>query len=88
MKLKYKFAFQPIGKNYIGIAVDESATEFSGMLELNETGYDMVNLMQEETTREALIEKLLTVYNTDRETLSNYLDEVIAYLTEQGVLEP
>ena len=49
MKLKYQFVFQPVGKTYMGVAVGESAKEFSGMLQLNEVGYDIVSLMTEET---------------------------------------
>ena len=86
MKLKYQFVFQPVGKTYMGVAVGESAKEFSGMLQLNEVGYDIVSLMTEETSREEIVDKMLDIYDADRETVCKYVDEVVEYLTENGVL--
>lgn len=86
MKLKYKFVFQPLGKTYMGVPVGESAKLFHGMLQLNEVGYDIVSLMTEEISREEMADKLLEIYDTDRETVLTYIDQSVDYLTEQGVL--
>lgn len=88
MKLKYHFVFQPIGEIYMGVAVGESAKKFHGMMQLNEVGYHIVSLMTEEISREEIVDKLLEIYETDRESALGYVDEVVAYLEEQGVLEP
>lgn len=86
MKLKYQFVFQPLGKTYMGVPVGESAKLFHGMLQLNEVGYDIVSLMTEEISREEMADKLLEIYDTDRETVLTYIDQSVDYLTEQGVL--
>ena len=87
MKLKYQFVFQPIGEIYMGVAVGESAKQFHGMMQLNEVGYHIVSLMTEEISREEIVDKLLEIYDTDRESSLGYVDEVVEYLKEQGVLE-
>lgn len=86
MKLKYQFVFQPVGKTYMGVAVGESAKLFSGMLQLNEVGYDIVSLMTEEVSRDEIVDKMLDIYEADRETVEKYVDEVVEYLTENDVL--
>lgn len=86
MKLKYHFIFQPLGKTYAGVPVEESAKLFHGMLQLNEVGYHIVSMMTEEINREEMADKLLEIYETDRETALGYIDHVVDYLKEQGVL--
>lgn len=86
MKLKYQFVFQPVGKTYVGVAVGESAKLFHGMLQLNEVGYDIVKLMTQEISREEIVDRLLEIYDTDRETVAGYVDQVVDYLIEQGVV--
>lgn len=87
MKLKYQFYFQPVGKTYMGVAVGDSAKEFHGMLQLNEVGYDIVSQMTDEVSREDVVDKMLSMYDADRETVTGYVDQVVAYLVEQGVLD-
>lgn len=86
MKLKYQFVFHPLGKTYMGVPVGDSAKEFHGMLQLNEVGYEIVSQMMEDVSRDEIVDKLLTIYDTDRETALGYVDEVVEYLKEQEVL--
>lgn len=86
MHLKYQFHFQPVGKTYMGVAIGESAKQFSGMLQLNEVGYDIVSQMTQPTTQDEIIEQMLKLYDTDRETVTKYVDDVIKYLQEAEVI--
>lgn len=86
MKLKYEFVFQPVGKIYMGVAVNESADLFNGMLQLNEEGYDIVKLMVNDITRDEIVDRLLEQYSADREVVEKYVSQVIDYLSEQDVL--
>ena len=52
----------------MGVAVGESARQFHGMMQLNEVGYDIVSLMTEEISREEIVDKLLEIYDTDRDS--------------------
>lgn len=86
MKLKYQFVFQPIGDIYMGVPVGDSAKQFHGMMQLNEVGYDIVSLMTEDISREEIVEKILEMYDVDREIADLYVNDVISYLEEQEVL--
>lgn len=86
MKLKYQFVFQPVGKTYMGVPVGESAKQFHGMLQLNEVGYDIVSLMKEEISQDEMVSKLLEIYDTDAETATGYVNQVVKYLQEQDVI--
>ena len=70
----------------MGVAVGESAKQFHGMMQLNEVGYHIVSLMTEEISREEIVDKLLEIYDTDRDSALKHVNDVIVYLEEQGVL--
>lgn len=88
MKLKYQFVFQQLGETYMGVAVGEDAKLFNGMLHLNEVGYDIVSLMTNDISKDEIIENILDSYDSDRDTATQYVDEVIDYLTKEDVLNP
>jgi len=86
MKLKYEFYFHPVGENYMGVPVSDNAKEFNGMLQLDDVSYDIVTHIKDDITRNQLIDQMLTIYDDDRALVAQYVDKVINYLTEQGVL--
>lgn len=88
MRLKYEFVFQPVGDTYIGVAVGDDAKLFSGMLQLNEVGYDIVSLMTEDISRDEMIDSILSRYDADRDTVAQYVDEVTDYLAKEEVVIP
>ena len=71
----------------MGVPVGDSAKLFHGMMQLNEVGYDIVSLMTEEISREEILEKVLEMYDIDRDSALVHVNNVIEYLEEQGVLE-
>lgn len=87
MKLKYEFAFQPVGDIVLGVTVGDDEKKFNGMLQLDDVSYDIVSHMIKDTTREQIIDEMLEIYNADRDTIAESVDSVIAYLNDNGVLE-
>ena len=71
----------------MGVPVGDSAKLFHGMMQLNEVGYDIVSLMTEEISREEIVEKILEMYDIDRDSALVHVNDVIEYLEWQGVLE-
>lgn len=86
MKLKYEFCFQPLGQEYVGVAVGDNAEEFSGMLQLDSVAYDMVSCLTEDITRESLIDKMFEMYDADRDVIAEQVDKIIKDLISEGVL--
>lgn len=87
MRLKYTFHFQPVGRTFVGVAIGDDAKKFSGMIQLNEVGHDIVALMANEITRDEIVNKILEEYDSDQETVGKYVDDIINYLILEGVLE-
>ncbi len=73
------------GKNIV-VSVG-AATQFSGMLTLNDTGVFFWELLQNDTTKEKMLETVLSEYDVDAETASKDIDEFLAKLREKGILE-
>lgn len=86
MKLKYQFVFQNVCGHYMGVAVGDDARAFSGVITLNETGYDICRLLTEDTSREAVIAQLSEIYDADHDTIGTYVDQVVDQLRSEGVL--
>lgn len=86
MKLKYDFYFQHIGEEWVGVPVGEDSMDFDYMLHLNEVGHDIVEMMSANTTRESIIAGVLDMYDAEREDVEKHVDNVLAYLTEQGLI--
>lgn len=80
-----------MGDLYVGAAVGKSIGQFAGMLQLNETCYTLILPLinageGEEVTREQLIANALKEYDTDEATISEYIDQIIEQLKQEGLL--
>ena len=85
MKLKKGFVVYESGDEYIMTGVGEA--NFHGIIRSNAVAAFIVNCLQEETTREAVIEKMFDTYEADRETLAKGLDSVLETLRKIGALD-
>lgn len=87
MKLKYDFVIEEVAGQNVAMVVGDN-TEKSGFLQLNDTGAYVLNLLKNETTKEAIIaniEKDFEVENT--EEVKMWVDSFINLLKEADVLE-
>jgi hypothetical protein len=84
-KLRYDIRFQPLGEEYIGVAVGADATRFQGMLRLNETGVRIAQLLAEPRTVIELAEMLAEEYDEQQSVLCNIVNDTIASLG--GIVE-
>ena len=87
MKLKEGFMLTEIADETVAVPVGEAAERFRGIIRLNETAAFIVKRLQEETTREALIEALSEEYDGPREQLASGVDGVLEQLRSCGALE-
>ena len=87
MKLKQNFTVVEVGGEMVAVPVGEAAERFRGIIRLNETAAFIVKRLQEETTREALIEALSEEYDGPREQLASGVDGVLEQLRSCGALE-
>ena len=84
MKLKYNFTINKLGDEYS--ASSNSDKEFNGVILLNETGKDIFELLQENTTINKIVEKLLEKYNDDPEIIKLEVEKLIKLLTNKKLI--
>ena len=86
MKIKDGFILRKVAETYIVVAIGDEAISFDAMITLNDSGAFLWEQLEQETTREKVLDAFLTEYELDRETAEKDLDEFIANLQERKLL--
>ncbi len=84
MKLKSEFIIHKSGDEQLMISVGGN---FNGMVRSNSTAGRIIDMLAEETTEEMIVEKLLLVYDVERERLASDVARVIAELRKIGAID-
>lgn len=79
-RLLYDIRFQPLGDEYVGVAVGADAARFHGMLQLNETGVRIAQLLAEPRTVSEMAELLAEEYDEQQDVLREIVNGTIASL--------
>ncbi len=87
MKLKYEFETVDMGDEIILVPVGEGAKQVHGVVKLNESGLEIVNLIKDGTGEEDIVNKLAARYENSREDLLRYVRDVLKPLKENGLIE-
>ena len=87
MKLKYMLEATELDDELICVPVGPGAEAAEGVLKLNESGYEIVKLLENDTTLDAIVDALAAKYQTDRATLVNYVEKFVNALRESGMIE-
>lgn len=87
MKLKYLLEATELDDELICVPVGPGAEEVQGVLKLNASGYEIVQLLEQDTTQDAIVDALAAKYQTDRATLANYVAKFVGVLRESGMIE-
>lgn len=86
MKISKGYLLRSVaGKNLV-VSVG-SDVAFNGMLTLNDTGVFFWNLLQEDTTKEKLLSRVLEEYDVSPEEASQDINEFIKKLSDAKILE-
>lgn len=86
MKLKMEFMLRQVAGYYVVVPVGESCVDFNGMVNLNETGAFLFERLQQETSREQLVDALLREYDVDQTTALQAVDSFLEKLDQAGLL--
>lgn len=87
MKLKYKISVNSIADQNIGVAVGKDALIFKNLLFLNKTGKKILELLNEEVSRDMIIHIMLETYAGDEKNIENEVNSFIDQLVELGLVE-
>lgn len=85
MKLKTGFVLQEVAGETVVLPVD-SALDMNMMITLNGTAKFLWQLLERDTTKEALVDALLGEYEVDRPTAQVCVDNFVKELENNGFL--
>lgn len=88
MKIKSGFILRDVaGKTFV-VATGELSKSFKGMITLNETGKFIWNLLENDTTKEEIVDKMLEVYEgVERSIVENDVEIFVEKLVRDNILE-
>lgn len=85
MRLKPDFIIQEVDGTQFLVPVGDVA--FSGMARGNKTAAFIVDCLREETSREAIIDKMLAKYDSPRATIASDVDRILGILRGIDAIE-
>ncbi len=86
MKLIYEYSFQKYDKRYLAIVdFTENETE-RRMLWVNDCGKRIMEILQEDISKEELIKKMLEYYSGEPEVIEASVNKFLKQLSEAGLL--
>lgn len=86
MRLKYTFETMELDDQLIAVPVGETASEFRGVIKLNEASAFIFGKLKQETTEDAIIEAMTEEYDAPREVLAADVKRVVNEFSEKGLL--
>lgn len=88
MKIKKGFIVREVAGSYLALATGELSKEYNGSLTLNSSAKFLFDNMQEDTTKEELIKKMLEYYDDiDESVASEAIDKFVLKLKEENLLD-
>jgi len=87
MKLRYEFSVMEMDGEYMAVPVGENAGSFNGMLRMNEVSAEILDLLKEDTTPEAVHRILRERYpDSDDREIGEALTAFLNQLIREGLL--
>ena len=87
MKIKEDFILRKVADSYVVVPVNKMMLDFNGIINLNETGAFLFELLQKGAERDELVDKMLEEYDVDREKAEADIDVFIQKVRDADVLE-
>ena len=87
MKCKYVFEKMILDNEIVAVPVGENAADFHAVLNVNEEAMRILELLQNETTEEDIVSKLLSEYDTTDEEVRPLVQAFVEKLRQEGLLE-
>ena len=87
MKCKYIFEKMELDGQIVAVPVGEGASEFHAVLNVNGEAMRVLELLQEETTEQKIVDKLLTEYENTENEIKPLVHEFIERIRQEGLIE-
>ena len=86
MQLKYQYEIMEVEGKEFAVPLDNSPGDYNGVIKLNKTAKVIFELLQEETTEEAIVEEMGRRFDAPRETMAEDVKKFVAQFREKGLL--
>lgn len=87
MKIKDDFILRKVADTYVVVPVNSMTLDFNGIINLNETGAFLFELLQNGATKDELLIRLLEEYDVSKQNASSDIDIFIEKVKEADILE-
>ncbi|MCH5296276.1 MAG: PqqD family protein [Ruminococcus sp.] len=87
MKIKDDFILRKVADTYVVVPVNSMTLDFNGIINLNETGAFLFELLQKGATKEELLDKMLEEYDVPQKKASEDIDIFIQKVKDADILE-
>ncbi len=87
MMVKKDFILRKVSDSYIVVPVGEAVVDFSGMVNLNESGACLFEALQKGATEDELVEALLSEYDVEETVARADVKRFISKVKDAGILE-
>ena len=87
MKIKENFLLRKVADSYVVVPVNNLTLDFNGIINLNETGAFLFELLQKGADREELVQKMLDEYEVTRDKAENDIDIFIKKVKDADIIE-
>ena len=87
MKIKKDFILRKVADSYVVVPVNKMTLDFNGIINLNETGAFLFELLQKGAEKDELVDKMLGEYDVDRAKAEADIDKFIQKVRDADVLE-
>lgn len=87
MKIKDDFILRKVADTYVVVPVNSMTLDFNGIINLNETGAFLFEILQKGATKEELLEKMLEEYEVSEKKASDDIDVFVQKIKDADILE-
>lgn len=87
MKIKEGFLLRKVAGSNVVVPIGQATLDFNGMMSLNDTGTFLFEKLIEGTSKENLIEDLITEYGIDRELAVKDVEAFILKVESEDLFE-
>lgn len=87
MKIKKDFILRKVADSYVVVPVGKMTLDFNGIINLNETGAFLFEILQQGAERDELVDRLLAEYEVARDKAEADVDKFIQHVKDADVLE-
>ena len=87
MKINSEYVLRQVADMYVVIPTGKATLQFDGIINLNETGRMLWQILEKETSKEALVEALTQKFDVSSDEAEQDVEEFLGTLKQAGCLE-